>query len=187
MKLRLVIAFVCFAPYLFSQGDTLTQDSIPSHSIKKAVIFSCALPGAGQVYNYLATEKKTKGRNTLFFKLPIFYAALGATGYMLIQNQVNETSVKKEYNYRQDNGGLKLNDKWAEYDDISLVQLYGKYSTRRDLFIIAFGATYLFQVIDAGIGAHFVKFDLSEDLTLQVRPKIFSPTTVGIGFNINFR
>jgi hypothetical protein len=189
MILRIIIAFICFSNSLYSQSvdDSLKLDSIPQHSVKKAIIFSAIIPASGQVYNYLAIEKHTKGRNNIFFKIPIYYSALGATGYLLMQNEIKELSLKKEYNYRIANPGSKLDTKWDQYDNLDLLTLYNKASTRRDLFIVAFGATYFFQIIDAGIGAHFVKFDLSEDLTLQVRPKIFSSNTIGVGFNINFR
>lgn len=189
MTLRLVIAFVCLSHLLFSQQklDSLQVDSL-HHSVKKAVIFSAIVPTAGQFYNYLAIPKGTKGRNNIFWKAPLIYASLGATGYFLIHNQATVLSLKQEYKDRSNNvPPSQLNTQWSTYDSIGIVTLYKKFSTRRDLSILAFGAAYLFQIVDAGIGAHFVNFDISDDLTLKIHPAILNNTTAGIGFTFNFR
>ncbi len=188
MKLRLAIAFLSVSHFLFSQSDTTKHDSIPQHSVKKAVIFSAVLPGAGQFYNYANTAKGVKGRNNVFWKVPIFYAAVGSTGYFLIKNQVTQQSLKNEYKDRLNNVPTgQLNPKWTDYDNAGVLTLYKRYSTRRDLSILAFGMAYLFQVIDAGVGAHFVKFDVSDDLTFQIHPVLLNTRTAGIGLSLNFR
>ena len=53
------------------------------HSVRKAAIFSAVLPGAGQVYNHLAMPK---GQKKAYWKVPIIYAGLGATGYFALKN-----------------------------------------------------------------------------------------------------
>ena len=187
MKLRLLIALLLFSKLLFSQEkDSLSIDSIPQHSIKKAVIFSAILPSSGQIYNSINMEKGTKGKNKVFWKVPLIYTALGATGFFLIKNQNSQHSIKTEFKDRYENNSTSLNEKWKNYDSLGLVSLYNKYSTRRDLSILAFGATYLIQIIDAGIEAHFVKFDLSEDLTFQIRPKFYNYSSYGLGLSFNF-
>jgi len=187
MKMRLFIAFLCFNSLLFSQEiDSLAKDSIPQHSIKKAVILSAIIPAAGQVYNSIYMEKGVKGKNKIYWKIPLIYSALGATGYLLIKNQLTKQSIKQEYKDRYITPKSELNLKWDGLDSISIVTNYNQYSTRRDLTLLAFGAAYLIQIIDAGIEAHFVKFDLSEDLTFQVKPKIYNFNTIGIGMSFNF-
>lgn len=182
--------FFWFSSFLFSQDknlDSLSVDTIPKFSVKKAVIYSAVLPGAGQFYNYLETPKGTKGRNNIFWKVPLFYAAIGATGYFLVKNEATSLSLKREYNYRVTNSGNSSDPKWINYDSLGVLTLYNKYASRRDLSILTFGISYLFQVIDAGIGAHFVKFDISEDLTLHIRPTILNNKTLGVGLSFNFR
>lgn len=170
------------------EKDSLKRDTIPFHSIKKAVIFSAFAPGTGQFYNYKWTPTGTKGRNNVFWKVPLYYAAIGATGYFLVQNQMIQSSLKKEHNDRANNvPASDLNPDWATYDSLGILSLYDIYSTRRDLSILAFGAAYLFQVVEAGIGAHFVKFDISDDLTMHVHPVLLNNQTAGLGLSFNFR
>ena len=190
MKFRIVFLFTTISSFLFSQNkelDTLKQDSIPQHSVKRAVIYSSILPGAGQVYNYLNIEKGVKGKNNVFWKVPLIYAGVGAAGYFLVQNEFTQLSLKQEYNYRKENNGEISNQKYVYYDSLTLLSEHSRYLTKRDLSILVFGAAYLVQIIDAGIEAHFVKFDISDDLTLQIRPKLLNQNTVGIGLCFNFR
>ena len=49
------------------------------------------------------------------------------------------------------------------------------YSRLRDLFIIGTAAFYLLNILDANVNAHFIDFDISEDLTLNIEPMPTSP------------
>src|SRR5690554_7616653 len=87
--MRLFLAFLLFTPFAINaqetdaekSGDldtlsvTLVKDS--THSPKKAALLSL-VPGGGQIYNHLAMPK---GKKKAFWKIPIIYAGLGATGY----------------------------------------------------------------------------------------------------------
>jgi hypothetical protein len=187
MKLRILFALLFFSQLLFSQEkDSLANDSIPNHSIKKAVLFSAIIPSSGQIYNSINMEKGTKGKNKVFWKVPLIYSALGTTGFLLIKNQNTQHSLKTEFNNRYVNNSTTLNEKWKNYDSLGIVTLYNKYSNKRDLSILAFGAIYLIQILDAGIEAHFVKFDISENLTFQIRPKFYNYSSLGLGLCFNF-
>ena len=190
MKLLLfAFAFCLFSTFSFAvEKDSLARDTVPVHSIKKAIIFSSVLPGAGQFYNYKWTPTGTKGRNNVYWKVPLYYAAIGTTGYFLIQNQITLSSLKKEYYDRTNNvPESQWNPDWTSYDSTGIVSLHDIYATRRDLSILAFGAAYLFQIVEAGVGAHFVKFDISEDLTMHLQPVILNNRSAGIGLCLNFR
>jgi hypothetical protein len=152
------------------------------HSPKKAVIFSAVIPGAGQVYNHIAMPK---GQKKAFWKVPIIYAGLGTATYFLIKNQQTQLSLRKEYEYRL--LGQVVDPKWELYDISAIDYLYNKYLNWRDLSILGFGAVYLIQIVDAGIEAHFVNFDISEDLSMSIKPAYFGRNTVGIGLSFNFR
>lgn len=169
--------------YSFSQENdstATTTDSIKLHSPKKAVIFSAILPGAGQVYNHLAMPK---GKKKAYWKVPLIYTGLGLSTYYIITNQRTQLSLKEEYNNRQNN--LPLNPEWEVYDTEGVLTLYNQYVNWRDLSILAFGAVYLLQVVDAGIEAHFVTFDISEDLSLAFGPAYFGQNTFGLKLNFN--
>lgn len=186
MRLLLSSVFIFFVSCSFAQDSlsiTLPEDSVKAHSPKKAIIYSAIIPGAGQVYNHIAMPK---GKKKAFWKVPLIYAGLGATGYFLIKNQTTQVSLRKEYEYRQLNE-MSLDPKWEPYDNEGVLTLYNQYLDRRDLSILGFSAVYLIQLIDAGIEAHFVDFDISEDLSLSFEPAYFGKNTIGMGLTLNFR
>lgn len=194
--LGILLSFSCFSQDQFqnhfsfhglelSYRDTVPgkTDSIKPHSIKTAVWLSAGLPGAGQVYNHLAMPK---GKKKAFWKVPLIYAGLGASTYFLVSNQKNVKSLKNEYNYRLDTG-LKNDATWLGYDDSGVLTLYNKYLNWRDLSILAVSFVYVLQVVDAGVEAHFVNFDVSQDLSMTIEPTMMNYRTPGLRLSLNFR
>lgn len=186
MNSRLFIAFILFSSYLFSQQATDSSfiDTVKHHSPKKAMLFSAIIPASGQIYNH-AWMKKGKGINNVYWKVPLIYTSLGATSYFLIQNQIKLQSIKKEYNNRLNDSSFYTQE-WVNYglDDLEIV--YKKTLTKRDLSILAVGAVYLIQIIDANIEGHFVSFDISPDLSMNFYPTILNHSSIGLGLNLNF-
>jgi hypothetical protein len=181
MRFLIVLTFLLNVLNLWSQDK---KDSIPAptHSVKKAMILSAVVPGSGQIYNHRAMPK---GQKKAFWKVPLIYAGLGATGYFLINNQLTQKALKAEYNNRMN--GNATDPQWEIYDDPGILTLYNQYLDRRDLSILGFAAVYAFQIADAGIEAHFVRFDISKDLSLQIRPSILNSRQAGISASFNFR
>jgi len=175
----LSLLFVSFA--LRSQEDTLVlSDTIQRHSPKKAVIFSSVLPGAGQIYNHVAMPK---GKKKAFWKVPLIYGGLAATGYFLVQNQSIQKDLKQDYKNRI-NGGIP-DVRWEQFDNDGVLTLFRQYQTQRDLSILGVGLVYILQVVDAGIEAHFVEFDISEDLSIQLRPSLISNRALGLSIKLD--
>jgi hypothetical protein len=177
---RLALFFLCFLAHSLHAQEEVQADSSKIHSVKKATVFSAVLPGAGQVYNHLAMPK---GKKKAFWKVPLIYAGLGATGYFLIQEQSTQRALKKEYSYRIDNG-VPSNPDYLQYDNEGVLFLYREHLNRRDMFLIATALVYGIQVADAAVEAHFVRFDISEDLSLQIRPKLHAYNQAGISFSL---
>jgi len=163
--------------------DTIVQDT--THSFKKAMLYSAILPGAGQVYNHIAMPK---GQKKAYWKVPLIYAGLGATGYFAFSNNRMKNQLRTEYEYRQTNGS-ELN--FTEYDNEGLLSLFATHRTRRDLCIIGMSVVYLLNILDAGVEAHFVNFDVSNDLSLSILPKFDFNSAYGSGYGVsltlNFR
>jgi len=160
--------------FLILFNQLLAQDkSVDStrHSVRTAILLSAIVPGAGQVYNHIAMPK---GQKKAFWKVPLIYAGLGTTGYFMLKNNMLQKELKTEYQNRQDN--LKGLDKYALYDNQGVLTLYNYHLNQRDLFILGIGIVYIIQLVDAAVEAHFVSFDISEDLTLK-----FSPTLLNYG------
>jgi hypothetical protein len=165
--------------YHLDTKDSLFADT-NHHSVKKASILSAVLPGAGQVYNHLAMPK---GKKNAFWKIPIIYAGLTTTGYYLIQNNNLKRELKREFINRQ-KGNATL-EKYYEYDSQGVLSLYEQHSSRRDLFIIGFSLFYILQIVDAAVEAHFVVFDISEDLSMKISPQLYSFNQVGLKLSFN--
>ena len=181
MKTLMYLFFILFA-LKSAYGQDVTVDTSQTHPFNKAVMFSAIIPGGGQIYNSI---KKKKGFRHAIWKVPLIYGGLGATIYMLAQNQSIQKNLKSEYTNRINNETGSA--EWAAYDDQGVLFLYQQYLDQRDLSILAVGAVYLFQILDAGVESHFISFDVSEDLSLRVRPTILGNTTPGINISLNFK
>jgi hypothetical protein len=195
-----VVFFITFTAFTQkkAKSDTLaiteqkksTADSVKKHSILKAALFSAVIPGAGQIYNSIAMPK---GQKKAYWKVPLIYAGLGVTGYFGVKNAITTKSLKIEYKFRESTNFTQMNDsKWLTYDKESLAELYKKYSNQRNWCFIGMGIVYLLQVADAAVEAHFVTFDISENLALQLQPTIlnnpYNATNVaGINIALKFK
>jgi hypothetical protein len=152
-----------------------------AHSVKKAMIFSAVLPGSGQIYNHLAMPK---GQKKAYWKVPLIYAGLGTATYFVISNNRLRRDLREEYDDRTKEN--KPPATFLEYDDAGLIQLHDMHRNRRDLSILALGVVYLLNVADAGVEAHFVHFDVGDDLSLSFQPVLLQNNTPGIGMRLNF-
>ena len=191
--MRILLCCFLFTPFFLSAQENSLSDSLintgvvedTSHSPKRATFLSALLPGAGQVYNHLAMPK---GKKNAFWKVPIIYAGLGVTGYFAIQNNIEQRRLKNEYNYRVENGEPNPNNQdLLQYDSQGVLLLYQNAERSRDLMIFAFIAVYALNVLDAHVSAHFVNFDVSKDLTLNIRPSLQQFNSPGLALTLNFR
>ncbi|PWE01052.1 DUF5683 domain-containing protein [Marinilabilia rubra] len=164
------------------------------HSPHKATFYSAILPGLGQAYN-----KK-------YWKIPILYAGIGALGYAIHFNSTNYTKYKNAYRdfLIRDPGNksyekvipvnLTVEDVEGQYADWFQQALENKreyYRRYRDLSYIGMAAVYLLNMIDATVDAHFYNFDVSDDLSMNIRPAVlepdpFSGNKIGIQLSLNF-
>jgi len=181
--MRLVALLFCLtlAPAVFSQeADSLAKVADTGHSVRKAVIFSAVIPGAGQIYNHLAMPK---GQKKAYWKVPLIYAGLGATGYFMIKTNKVKNDLRSEYESRDAGNAPVL---YQEYDQTGIATLYKTKRTQRDLCIIGMSLVYILNVVDAGVEAHFVHFDIGEDLSLALYPALLPNNGFGVGATLNF-
>ena len=136
-------------------------------SPRKAAIRSAILPGWGQVYN-----KK-------YWKVPLVYAAIGIPAYTFFYN-------KKWYEKTRDAAKIlsagdtlwrtKVDPKlfifFTSQDALSSLLNY-RNQFRRDMdysvlfFLLAWGL----NVVDATVDAHLKGFDVSDDLSIKIKPR----------------
>ena len=191
----LCCVFLCFTQYSFSQrildstGRTIVADttnpSVPTdslskvaepvkdkkvdsvlkvHSPRKAIIRSAIIPGWGQIYN-----KK-------YWKLPLVYGALGATAYIFFDNlQVYKDSrfaYKAKYQASRGDSTdyFKIKPEYLVYSLESLRANRDQFRKYIDYSVLFFVFFWGLNVVDAAVDAHLKSFDVSPDLSLQIKP-----------------
>ncbi len=165
------------------------------HSPHKASFYAAILPGMGQIYN-----KK-------YWKLPLVYGGIAATGYFIHFNSKYYSKYKSAYRdfIIQDPGnksylefippGLTESDvvggaydSWFESALESKKQYYRRY---RDLSYFIMAGVYMLQIVDAAVDAHFYNFSISDDLSMRISPALMEPSPVvetgGVGMQLNFK
>lgn len=132
---------------------------------KVAAIRSAILPGLGQIYN-----KK-------YWKLPIVYGALGITGGVFVFNLKNYKDLKQayigKYNARVNKDSAeyrKINPELLPLSEESLRFNRDQFRRNLDYSVLVFLLLWGLNVIDASVDAHLKSFDVSPDLSLQIRP-----------------
>lgn len=185
MRLLLIVILSTLSFQGLSQEDSLViQDTVPTHSVRKATILSAALPGAGQVYNHLGMPK---GKKKAFWKVPLIYAGLGALGYFIIDNQRTVLELRDQYRLIEAGGSASGIYSIYGTDKAAILTLHDQFARWRDFSIIGFAAVYALQVLDAAVEAHFVNFDVSEDLSMRLSPTFMNTRSVGLKLSLNFR
>ena len=143
--------------------STFTPD--PYKATWSAIVF----PGGGQIYNHK------------YWKLPIVYGGFLGCSYALNWNNQMYSDYSQAYLDIMDD-----DPNTASYEeflppryDIEANKDYLKrvfksrkdvYRRQRDLSIFCFIGVYLISVIDAYVDAELSNFDITEDLSVQVRP-----------------
>jgi hypothetical protein len=147
------------------------------HSPRRATILAATIPGAGQAYN------------RKYWKIPIAYAGYAAGGYMLYTNQSQYKSSKRNYLALTDTLESTVNDSGRSAAELR--SDIDSYRRMRDLSVLILLAWHGLSIIDANVDAHFFNWDVSEDLSLRLRPKALwagglNPG-IGLCFTINTR
>lgn len=182
MKQLLTVWMIGVAFASWSQTDTSYI-----HNRKKAAILSTVIPGAGQIYNEFGHRKVQGRKNISWWRAPIFVGGLVFTGYLGYTNADSALIYKDEWIFRDANetgiGKYPVLSSLTQSEVLLGFQNKAKY---RDYAIAGFALVYALNVVDAFVDAHFVTFDVSDDLSLQLRPKYFGASNVGCSLVLNF-
>jgi hypothetical protein len=158
----LALAMVMLVP----AGNLMAQDTTgvrvkvqKPHSIRRAALYSAALPGLGQVYNRKA------------WKVPIIYAGFGVLGYFIATNNNEYQLYKEAYVYTANGDSSFIDNPYVgRYNQDQLQRGMDYYRRNRDLSIIITSLWYVLNILEAYVDAHFFDYDISEDLSLKVSP-----------------
>ena len=140
----------------------------------KAAFYSAIVPGLGQAFI-------GKG-----WKVPIVYAAIGASLYYYDVNNKEMNKYRTAYKRRL-NGFF--DDEFLETDiPITTEQLLlgmDFHKNYRDIAIILAAAAYMLNILDANVSAHLLQFNVNDDLS--VAPNfIFDTEQTGIRVALKF-
>ncbi|MBX2921267.1 MAG: hypothetical protein KF746_03670 [Chitinophagaceae bacterium] len=213
-KHSLLIFFLLVLPFLLvAQADSLKQvavDAVNRHIKaeksdtpvvkvkdtdttkwspgKRAAVYSAIFPGAGQVYN-----KK-------YWKLPLVYGALAFPTYTFVDNlnwfkktrfAFNTLTRIVQSNYKDSTGYDQIEPKlipMVNRGDLNGLKNYrNEFRRNVDYSVLGFLALWGLNVVDAAVDGHLRDFNISDDLSIQVKPgymPIANTTGVGIVLNI---
>ncbi len=182
-----IFMFTTAASYIYFLGDAaLNYSTNEVSSVKKATTLSLICPGAGQIYN------------KSYWRAPIVVGGLASMIYVIDWNNRGFQRFKKAYSLRAD-----YEQNPDKYPNGSADEFGGRYSTtflknlrdsnrrNRDLSILLTAGIYVFQAIDAHVDAHLKDFDVSDNLTVDLKPMFdcqytyHNGTTPIFGFDLN--
>ena len=135
----------------------------------KATWSALVFPGGGQIYNHK------------YWKLPIVYGGFIGCAYALNWNNQMYSDYSQAYlDIMDDDPGTASYEDFlpprynveANKDYLKRVFKNRKdnYRRQRDLSIFCFIGVYLISVVDAYVDAELSNFDITDDLSVQVRP-----------------
>lgn len=144
--------------FLLIISTNLSAQNSNFKNARKAAIYSI-IPGGGQIY----TKK--------YWKIPIVYSGLITSAYYIKQNNDLYHLYKETLLNRLNNNDT---DQFQnEYSDQDLITLTDYYRRNREISILLFSLTYIFNIIDASVSAHLFNFDVSDNLSLNIQPIYF--------------
>ena len=152
-QITLLLIFLACSFSIYAQ---IQEDD---HSPKKASIYSAIIPGAGQIYN-----KK-------YWKVPIIYTSIGTSFYAAQWNQKEYVHYREAYEYRTDADETTIDPYEDQFTESNLITIKNYHRKNRDLAYIITAGIYLLNIIDASVDAHLLKFNVNEDISLNIQPQ----------------
>ena len=175
---RTMLIGTAVASYMGFLVDGVINHPDEMSDIQKATTLSFVCPGAGQIYN------------GSYWKVPIVVAGMASMVYVIDWNQRGYTRFKTAYDLATDGDDSTVGE-FPYTSEESLRSIKNAYRRNRDLAIIGTVAVYLVQVADAHIDAHMQAYDISDNLSMEVRPQITQTAgpdglTNNLGFSMSF-
>jgi hypothetical protein len=144
----------------------------------KAALRSAIIPGWGQAYN-----KK-------YWKLPIVYGALAVPVIAFNYNNTwyQKTREAYEIRYTKDTARYDEIDPSLQPLSTESLQIYrNEFRQNMDFSVLAFLIIWGLQVADAAVDAHLRSFNISDDLSLKVKPNLSPGMSNGVSLILTYR
>ncbi len=176
LKAFTCILFFCsllFCNHVVAQKDSTAKkknsgifsanDTAKAYNPRIAIYRSAILPGWGQ-----ATNKK-------YWKIPIVYAALGVTTHIFFRNVKQFNEAKAAYANAIDGNPANDNEIPQPYFSVKdqperIRSFRNQVRQNVDYTVLFFILFWGLNVVDATVDAHLKTFDISDDLSLQIKP-----------------
>jgi hypothetical protein len=170
---------------IYAQSRELLYDSafVSSHSPIKAQLYSAVLPGLGQIYNHK------------YWKIPIIYGIGGTAIFLYLYNKnlcddLNDAYIEVYYMDPKPTS-YEFRGQVINYDIANTLRNgRDKFRKNKDFCIVGIAAVYFLNIIDAMIDAYFLKYDVSDDISLDLSPVMTSndlyASSMGIRLSIKF-
>lgn len=158
-----------------TRSATLGRVRVFNPDPQRALWLSALCPGLGQIYN------------RRYWKLPIVVGAFVGLSYGTAWNNRMLTDYSRAYRDAMDSDPdtrsyMDFYPPTVQESDLDMAWLQKAlknkrdyYRRYRDLCIIGIVAVYLINIVDAYVDASLAHFDISPDLSMQVRPTVIAP------------
>ncbi len=158
-----------------------TSHHKPRSEASKAALRSAILPGLGQAYN------------RKYWKIPIVYAALAVPTYLFFDNKNWYEKCRYAYGIKYYNDTARVTHMPTDGIDPRLkplstgsTKLYrNEFRKNMDYSVLALLVLWGLQVADAAVDAHLRSFNVTEDLSLRVKP-YYQPAGRAAGMSLVF-
>lgn len=140
---------------------------------RKAVLLGLVFPGGGQLYN------------KRWWKLPLVYGAIGTALGFEIANVREYRDARNNYKWAVDDDELTNPvGKFAGRDATTLRSYRDTFRRYVELSSVALGVVYLLSISEAYVDAHLKNFDVSEDLSLRLKPSLQPASGLGAAYGL---
>jgi hypothetical protein len=157
-----------------STKDAFKLDLYDPLAPARSAFYSAILPGLGQAYN------------GSYWKIPLVYAGIGTSLYLVLQNDTEYQRYRNAYKRRL--AGFQDDEFQNILENDGLINAQKQFRQNKEFAILATVVFYLLNIVDANVDAHLKQFDVSKDLTLKpnFEPNFMSGN-IDYGLTLNFK
>ncbi len=170
--------------YMYFLADGISNYKGDVHPTNKATLLSALFPGAGQIYN------------NKYWKLPIIYGGFATFAFIINYNGRGYTRYNTAYKLLTDGDDSTIDEFNGTIDADRLQNTRDSFRRYRDLGIIMTAGFYILQIIDAHVDAYLNRYDVSNDLAMDIAPVMIqapgavsnpiSNGAIGMGIKLKF-
>jgi hypothetical protein len=161
-----------------SQISSKVADSLRHKRIKKTILRSTFIPGWGQV------------TNRQVWKVPLVAAAITVPAVLFFYNLDEYKSLKQAYIYKVDTNTANdalIPERYAPLSANSIKYYRDSYRQNVDYSALVFILAWGLNVVDAAVFANLKDFDVSDKLSLKIKPGINLKGQSSVGLVLNFK